>query len=426
MSEKTLQIVDGVRLPFAKAGGKLSHLSAGDLGTAATKALLAKTGIDPEVIDEVIFGCVCQPAGESNVARVIALRSGIPERVPARTVHRNCASGFEAITEAAEKVAAGRGEVFLVGGVESMSRAPLLFDNGAARKFGRLAKARSTRAKLGALMKFRPSDFRPRPALLKGLTDPTCGIGMGETAEILAREFSISRERQDAFALHSHRKAVIARSRLNEEIVPAYGHRFRPMLLDDGPREDTSSHALGRLRPIFVRKRGTVTAGNASQVTDGAVALLVASEAACKAHGFEPLGRLVAHAYAGCDPRRMGLGPIHAMAKARHMGAPRLEEAEVVELNEAFAAQALAVTDACASKRFCNEELKLNEALGEIPDEILNVNGGAIALGHPVGATGARLVLTSLLELKRRKGKLALATLCVGGGQGGALWLERN
>jgi len=249
---------------------------------------------------------------------------------------------------------------------------------------------------------------------------------MGETAEILAREFSISRERQDAFALHSHRKAVIARSRLNQEIAPAYGKKFNPMLRDDGPREDTSAHALSRLRPIFVRKRGTVTAGNASQVTDGAVALLVASEAACKKHDLEPLGRLVAHAYAGCDPRRMGLGPVHAIAKARKKGGPRLEKAEVVELNEAFAAQALAVMDACASKRFCKDELNLNEALGEIPDEILNVNGGAIALGHPVGATGARLALTSLLELKRRKGKLALATLCVGGGQGGALWLERN
>ncbi len=426
MSVNTLQIVDGVRLPFAKAGGKLSHLSAGDLGTAATKALLAKTGIDPEVIDEVIFGCVCQPADESNVARVIALRSGIPESVPARTVHRNCASGVEAITEAAEKIAAGRGEVFLVGGVESMSKAPLLFGNGAAKKFGRLAKARSTGARLRALMRFRPCDFRPRPALLKGLTDPTCGIGMGETAEILARQFSISRERQDAFALNSHRKAVIARSRLDKEIVPAYGRRFRPMLRDDGPREDTSAHALSRLRPIFVRKRGTVTAGNASQVTDGAVALLVASEEACEVHGLEPLGRVIAHAYSGCDPRRMGLGPAHAIAKARKLGGPRLDEADVVELNEAFAAQALAVGDACASRRFCRDELKLDEALGEMPDEILNVNGGAIALGHPVGATGARLVLTSLLELQRRKAKRALATLCVGGGQGGALWLERN
>lgn len=426
MSKKTLHVVDGIRLPFAKAGGKLAHLSAGDLGTAATKALLAKTGIDPEVIDEVIFGCVCQPAGESNLARVIALRSGIPENVPARTVHRNCASGFEAITEAAEMMAAGKGDVFVVGGVESMSRVPLTFSNESARKFQGVYKSRSTLGKLKAVAKFRPIDFRPRSALLKGLTDPTCGLGMGETAEVLARQFSISRDRQDAFALASHRKAIIARSRLDEEITPAYGRRFRPILEDDGPRKDSTSHALSRLRPIFARKRGTVTAGNSSQVTDGAVALLVASEDACKARELEPLGRLVCHAYSGCEPRRMGLGPVYAMAKARKMGGPLPEEAEVVELNEAFAAQALAVMDACSDKSFCKDECGLEEELGEIPEENLNANGGAIALGHPVGATGARLVLTSLLELKRRKAKKALATLCVGGGQGGALWLERN
>jgi len=426
MRRESLHVVNGIRLPFAKAGGELSGLSAGDLGTAVTKGLLARTGIDPAIVDEVIFGCVCQPAGESNVARVIALRSGIPESVPARTVHRNCASGFEAITQAAEKIAAGRGEVFLVGGVESMSRVPLLYNEGAVKKFGRLAKAKSLGSRMESMLNFRARDFRPVPALLKGLTDPTCGMGMGQTAEVLAREFSISRVRQDKFALRSHRRAILARTRLEEETGPAFGNGYRPLLFDNGPREDTSLKALSRLRPIFARKRGTVTAGNASQVTDGAVALLVASERACKEHGLEPLGRLTDWAYAGCDPKRMGLGPVHAIAKAESLGGPSLKDADLIELNEAFAVQALAVSEASSSTRFCREVLKRDKALGEFPEEITNPNGGAIALGHPVGATGARLVLTALYELKRRNAKRALTTLCVGGGQGGALWLERN
>ena len=426
MKRESLHVVNGFRLPFARAEGELSGLSAGDLGAAATKGLLARTGIDPAIVDEVIFGCVCQPAGESNVARVIALRAGIPESVPARTVHRNCASGFEAITQAAEKIAAGSGEVFLVGGVESMSRVPLLYNEGATKKFGRLFKAKAFGSRMRAMLNFRTRDFRPVPALLKGLTDPTCEMGMGETAETLAREFSISRVRQDKFALRSHRRAILARPRLEEETGPAFGHGYRPLLFDNGPREDTSLKALSRLRPIFARKHGTVTAGNASQVTDGAVALLVASERACKEHGLDSLGRLTDWAYAGCDPKRMGLGPVHAIAKAEGLGGPSLKDADLIELNEAFAVQALAVSEASTSTRFCREVLKRDKALGEFPEEITNVNGGAIALGHPVGATGARLVLTALYELKRRNAKRALTTLCVGGGQGGALWLERN
>ena len=426
MSTKSLHIVEGVRLPFIRAGGKLSRLSAGDLGTAVVKGLLARTGIDPAIIDEVIMGCVCQPAEESNLARVISLRSGIPQHVPARTVHRNCASGFEAITQAAEKIAANRGDIFLVGGVESMSQVPLLFPQSASSKFAQLAKSKTLSSRLGAMTNFRPRDFSPVPALLKGLTDSTCGMGMGQTAELLARDFNISRERQDRFALSSHKRAIESTARLKEEIITAFDHYQKPVLADDGPRLDSSLEKLNRLRPIFDHRHGSVTAGNSSQVTDGAVALLVASEDACKKYDLNPLGRLIDYAYSGCQPERMGLGPAYALAKGRKQGAPELSEIDLIELNEAFAAQALAVMDACKSEKFCHEKLGLEKVLGEMNEEIVNVNGGAIALGHPVGATGARLVLSALKELKARHQKTALATLCVGGGQGGALWLERN
>lgn len=426
MSTKSLHIVEGVRLPFTRAGGKLSRLSAGDLGTAVVKGLLARTGIDPAIIDEVIMGCVCQPAEESNLARVISLRSGIPQHVPARTVHRNCASGFEAITQAAEKIAANRGDIFLVGGVESMSQVPLLFPQSASSKFAQLAKSKKLRSRLSAMTNFRPRDFSPVPALLKGLTDSTCGMGMGQTAELLARDFNISRERQDRFALSSHKRAIESTARLKEEIITAFDHYQKPVLADDGPRPDSSLEKLNRLRPIFDRRHGSVTAGNSSQVTDGAVALLVASEDACKKYDLNPIGRLIDYAYSGCQPERMGLGPAYALAKGRKQGAPELSEIDLIELNEAFAAQALAVMDACKSEKFCHEKLGLEKVLGEMNEEIVNVNGGAIALGHPVGATGARLVLSALKELKARHQKTALATLCVGGGQGGALWLERN
>ena len=240
MNTRSLHIVDGVRLPFTKAGGKLSRLSAGDLGTAVVKALLARTGIDPATIDEVIMGCGCQPAEESNLARVISLRSGIPQCVPARTVHRNCASGFESITQAAEKIAAGRGDIFLVGGVESMSQVPLLFPKSASPKFGQLAKSRTLGSRLRALTGFRPKDFSPVPALLKGLTDSTCNMGMGQTAELLARDFNISRERQDRFALSSHKRAIESTERLKDEITTVFNHQQKPVLEDDGPRPDLS------------------------------------------------------------------------------------------------------------------------------------------------------------------------------------------
>ncbi|MES2695935.1 MAG: thiolase family protein [Verrucomicrobiota bacterium] len=420
-------IVDGLRTPFCKMGTVLAGADAVDLGRTAVAALLARTGIDPALVDETIFGCVGQPMDAANASRVIALRAGVPDHVPAVTVHRNCASGFEAITQAAEKIAAGRGDIFLVGGTESMSRYPLLYNERATRKYGALAKAKTAAQKLGALLRFRPADFAPKAALQLGLTDPVCGCNMGQTAETLARDWHISREEQDRFALQSHQRAAAAKGRLAEETWPVYprgGHAPAAVTEDNGVREGQTMEALAKLRPVFEKHGGTVTAGNASQITDGAVALLIASEAGLRRLGIAPLGRLVEYAYAGCEPGRMGLGPVYAIARAEERSGFGLKDADLIEINEAFAAQVIACRAAAASPEFAREHLGRTEALGEIPNEKLNVNGGGIALGHPVGATGARLVLTALKELHRRHARRALVSLCVGGGQGGALWLE--
>ncbi|MGH7939758.1 MAG: thiolase family protein [Limisphaerales bacterium] len=428
MNERMV-IVDGVRTPFCKMGTDLAPLGADELGRVAVNALLARTGLDPAIVDEVIFGCVAQPADAANVARVIALRAGIPQSIPAITVHRNCASGCEAVTQAWEKMAVGRGAIFIVGGAESMSNIPLLFKQATAEKFSRVARAKTFGQKLKAFAAFRPTDFTPRIGLQLGLTDPVCGLNMGETAEVLAREFSITRDEQDQFALCSHQRAISARDKLADEICPVFSGpvplKKSPVVQDNGPREGQTLEALAKLKPVFDRKTGSVTAGNSSQITDGAVALLVMTEKRAEALGFAPLGVLSGYAYAGCEPSRMGLGPLFAMARAELRTGLKIGDADIIEINEAFAAQTLAVLHGAVSEKFSRDCLGRQEPLGEIPMGRLNVNGGAIALGHPVGATGARLVLTSLKELQRRKARRALVTLCVGGGQGAALWLER-
>ncbi|MBP7948804.1 MAG: thiolase family protein, partial [Verrucomicrobiales bacterium] len=315
------------------------------------------------------------------------------------------------LTTAACRLAAGVGEIFIVGGVESMSQFPLLFPASAAAKFSALAKARSPAAKLAAWARFRPRDLAPRSALMLGLTDPVAALNMGQTAELLAKENRISREEQDAFALRSHQLAAAAAERLREEICPMHaGEDFQPVTADNGTRPDSSLESLAKLSPVFERGTGTVTAGNSSQVSDGAVALLAMSESRAASLGFRPLGVLRSFAWTGCDPARMGLGPVSAMEKACSLGGLTPADADLVEINEAFAAQVLAV---------------LRKLPHRIPNDRLNVNGGAIALGHPVGASGARLVLTVLKELQRRGGRRALVSLCIGGGQGGAAWLER-
>ena len=415
----TLVIVDGVRTPFCRAGSSLANLDAVELGRIAVSALLTKTGIDPHVVDETIFGCVGQPAHAQNIARVIALHAGLPEDKPAMTVHRNCASGLEAITTAYDKMCAGHGEVFVVGGTESMSQMPFYFSRPAVEKFALMARAKSFGQKMGAMAHFRPVDFAPVIGLKLGLTDPVAEMNMGQTAEVLAREFGISREAQDAFAMRSHLRAAAA---ADPAIVPVY-RAGGVELKDNGIRPDSSMEKLAKLSPMFDAKCGSVTAGNSSQITDGAVALLVATEEKAAQMGWKPLGRLVDYAFTGCDPKRMGLGPVRAMEAVLHRTHSRLADADIVEINEAFAAQVLAVMKCVrdkASARHCG----LEEPLGELDPARVNPRGGAIALGHPVGATGARLVLSALHQLRDTRQHRALVSLCIGGGQGGAALLE--
>ncbi len=409
-----LAIIDGVRTPFGKAGTELKSLPAQELGRLVAGELLERTGLDPAVIAHVIFGNVAQPPDAANIARVIALLAGIPEHIPAYTVHRNCASGFEAITSAYEKMAADQGDVFLVGGTESMSNIPLLFSPVAAEKFAALNRAKSLPARLAAMARFRPADFKPRVGVMLGLTDPVCGLNMGQTAEVLYNDFGISREQQDTFALESHQKATRARAKLREEMLTVYLPNVKFVQDDNGVRESQSLDALKKLKPVFAKHNGTVTAGNASQLTDGAVALLVANERRARELGFKPLGYLRGYATAGVDPKWMGLGPAYAIPAALKDADAKWGEIQLIEINEAFAVQVLAV-ELVLRKEF---DLKINR-------DLLNVNGGAIALGHPVGASGARLVLTVLKEMARRNLNVGLASACIGGGQGTAVVLER-
>ena len=412
---KNIYLVEGTRTPFCKMGSNFANTSAYELGVSATNALFAKMDLDPSLIDESVMGCVCQPADTANITRVIALKSGVPKSVPAYTVHRNCASGFESITQAHDKINAGRGSIYLSGGTENMTQAPFLYRKSAVDKFTHLSKCRTFRDRLHTILSFRPKDFAPIISLRLGLSDITVGMNMGETAELIGRENKVTRYHQDIFAMESHLKAHVAKEKLAQEISPFYFADGSFIAEDNGVRGEQNMGALEKLRPVF-DKQGTVTAGNASQITDGAVSLLIADEDAVKKNNWTPLGRISAYAYAGCDPERMGLGPVNAIQKVCEETNTKLNDFDLIEINEAFAAQVLAVC----------KQLKNNTDLGEVDKSKLNVNGGAIALGHPVGCSGSRIALTTLKELERRNAKKALISLCIGGGQGGAIILERD
>ncbi len=421
-------ILDGVRTPMAKAGTVLKDSPADDLAAFVVRELLARAQIQPGEIDEVVIGNVAQPANAANIARVIALKAGIPVSVPAFTVHRNCASGMESITTAALKILSGYGKVFIAGGVESMSNIPLLFPKEYAEFASRLSRAKSFGQRLSALAGFRMRMLKPEVALLEGLTDPISGLIMGLTAENLSRAFHIDREEQDELALLSHQRAAAAQrdGTLAQEIlpVPALPSFDRMVTQDNGIRENQSREALAKLPPYFDRRNGTVTAGNSSQITDGAAAVLLMAESQAKSRGLTPLGYLRDFAYASLEPDRMGLGPVYATSILLDRTGAVMKDIDYVELNEAFAAQVIACERAFASDEFSRNFLGRDKKLGELDRDRMNAQGGAIALGHPVGMTGTRLVIHALKELQRRKKNVGLATLCVGGGQGAALLLE--
>ncbi len=422
-----IAIVDGIRTPFCKMGTVFNDLSAVELGRLAARELIERSSLDVKHIDEVIFGCVGQPADAANIARVIGLLAGVPKTTPAYTVHRNCASGIEAVVSAALKIQAGEGRCILAGGTESMSNIPFYYTKEAQGIFMEISRAKTLTARLQAFAKFRMKNLLvPKIGLQMGLTDPVCGLNMGQTAEVLAKEFGITRREQDEFSLQSHLKAIANRNILREEIVPVIlSPKFKEAVLDDnGPREGQTMEALTKLKPFFERGTGTVTAGNSSQVTDGAGAILVMSESKSKELGFVPLGYLRSYAFAGVEPNRMGIGPAHAIPKALKKAGVKFSDMQAFEINEAFAAQVLACTKALASEKFA-KEFGYEGYTGTIDPSKLNVNGGGIALGHPVGTTGARLILTLLKHLKRNNLNIGVASLCIGGGQGAAVVLER-
>jgi acetyl-CoA acetyltransferase family protein len=423
-------IVEGLRTPYVKAGTLFKDLPAQELGRIVVSELLERAAIDRNLIDEVVIGNIAQPPEATNIARVIALKSGIPRHVPGVTVARNCASGMEAIATAHLKIASGMAEVIVAGGVESMSNIPILYPQEYGEVLAQAAKARTVPEKIGAFTKMKPRYFKPVIGLQVGLTDPICDLNMGETAEVLAKEFDISREWQDVFALMSHQRATQATDlgKLREEIVPVFPPPKYGAVVDEdnGIRKNQTLEALAKLRPVFDRYFGTVTAGNSSQITDGAAAVLVTSAEKAKALGYEPLGYIRSYAFAGLDPARMGLGPSLATPKALKLAGVSFKDIQLIELNEAFAAQVIANEMVFRDAKLSQKWLHREEPIGEINREILNVNGGAIALGHPVGSSGTRLVLTLLKEMKRRDLNLGLATLCVGGGQGAAMVLERK
>ncbi len=423
-----IAIVEGIRTPQCKAGGVFRDVSADDLGAYCVKEVLFRLNLSENKVDELIFGNVSQPMNKANIARVIALKSGLPNSIPAYTVLRNCASGAESLTTSAAKINAGEGNIYVVGGAESMSNIPLMFGKKMEVLFAKMMSSKSISQKLNTLRSFRPKDLQPVIGVVEGLTDPICGLIMGKTAEVLAREFQISRAEQDEFALLSHQRANKAQENhvLDKEILPlpmppAYKSiQFE----DDGPRNDQSLDALQKLRPYFDCHNGTVTVGNSCPLSDGAAALVVMNEEYAKNLRYKPLGYLVDYAYAGLELGRMGLGPVYATAKLLENSKIKFGDIDLIELNEAFAAQVIANERAFSSNEFAKTHLGRSQKIGDIDRNKLNVNGGAIALGHPVGATGARLILTLLKELRRQNRQLGLVTMCIGGGQGGAMFVE--
>jgi acetyl-CoA C-acetyltransferase len=424
---KPVYLVDGNRTPFIKAQGKPGPFKHADFGIAAARPLLQRMPFEPDAFDEVIMGSTMPGPDEANIARVIALRLGCGDRVPAYTVHRNCASGMQAIDSAALSIASGRSDLVLAGGIEAMSQAPLLFHPKTVAWLASWWGARSFGARMKVLGAFSPRMLAPVIALLKGLTDPVVGLNMGQTAEMIAHRFGISREQMDEFALHSHQKLHLAHEEGDlSEIVPMLDSRGNVYDFDDGVRPDSSMEKLAKLRPAFDKPYGLVTPGNSAQITDGAAALVIASEAAVKKHKLPVLAKLIATEWAALDPAEMGLGPAHAIAPLLKSQKLKVSDIDYWEINEAFAAQVLAVVAALKDKEYCKDKLGLRGAIGEIPSDRLNIHGGGVSLGHPVGASGARIVLHLAKVLEQRNAKSGIASLCIGGGQGGAMLIERS
>ncbi|MDE1942824.1 MAG: acetyl-CoA C-acetyltransferase [Betaproteobacteria bacterium] len=419
---RPVYLVDGARTPFLKARGVPGLFSASDLATQAGRALLLRQPFEPSDLSEVIIGCAAPAPDEVNIGRLTALRLGCGDKVPGFTVMRNCASGMQALDSAWLNIGLGRSDLVLAGGTDALSRAAVLFSDGMVQWLARWNAAKTPMQKAALLTRFKLRDLAPVIGLLKGLTDPTVGLSMGQTAEELACRFGISRQAMDAYAVESHRRALAAQAG-DPHRVPLMDAQGKGQALDDGVRADAHVEKLATLRPVFDKPYGHITAGNSSQVTDGAALLLLASENALARWNLKPLARLVDGQWAALSPAIMGLGPVHAATPLLERHHLTLQELDTVEINEAFAAQVLACLAAWQDVAWCRQELG-RDPLGAIDPARLNPYGGAIAVGHPVGASGARIVLEVLRALKEKGGRYGLASICIGGGQGGAMLIE--
>ena len=423
---KDIYIADAARTPFLKARGVPGEFAASDLAVSVCKELLLRNNIEPKNIDQVVAGCMLPLSNEANIARLIALRLGCGDKVPGWTVQRNCASGMQALDSAAQSIELSQYGLVLAGGTEVMSRSPLLYSLEMNEWLGRLRLSKTFAQKVSTAMQFRPRLLTPIIALLQGLSDPYKGLSMGQTAEELAYEFNIKRKEMDEFSLDSQRKSLYARdnAKFETEIVPLFSPSGKLYRHDDGIREDVNVDKLAKLKPVFDRY-GNITAGNSSQITDGASFMLLASKDAVEKYNLKVRGIIKDIAWSALDPSKMGLGPAHAMVDLLTRNSMSISDIDYFEINEAFAAQVIACLKSWQDEKYCKDYLGLDSVYGSIPEDRLNIDGGAIALGHPVSATGARISTHILNILERKEARYGVASLCIGGGQGGAVLIER-
>jgi acetyl-CoA C-acetyltransferase len=423
---RPVYIIDGARTPFLKARSGPGPFTPVDLAVQCGRPLLLRQPFKPDEFDQVILGCVNVIADEMNPARVAALRLGMGERMPAFTVQINCGSGMQSIDTAYRYIQDGISSLVFAGGTEALSYAPLVYRRSAVEWFGRMFTAKTVWQRLANFLTLRPSFFSPIIGLERGLTDPVVELNMGQTAEVVSKLFNISRRDADEYAVESHLRLAKAQAGnlLANEVEPAFDRAGKVYTLDDGVRPDSSVEKLATLKPAFERPWGKVTAGNSSQITDGASWIILASDDAVKKHGLKPKAVIVDSQWSALDPSIMGLGPVLAATEILKRQKLTLKDVELWELNEAFAAQVLACLAAWQDEKFCREVLGLPGAAGTIDRARLNVDGGAVALGHPVGTSGNRIVLHLVNAMKRLGLKRGIATECIGGGQGGAMLVE--
>lgn len=426
MTGRPVYIIDGSRTPFIRARTGPGPFTPVDLAVACGRPLLLRQPFAPDAFDQVILGCVNVIADEMNPARVAALRLGMGEAMTAFTVQINCGSGMQSLDIAYQYIREGKADLILAGGAEALSHAPLVFRKSAVEWYGRMFTARDFWSRLMAMAGFRPSFLKPIIGLERGLTDPVVELNMGQTAEILAHVFHVSRQEADQYAVESHQRLAKAQSEkfFDGELEPTFGRNGKVYDFDDGVRPDSSVEKLAELKPAFERPYGKVTAGNSSQITDGASWVILASEDAIAKHGLTPRAKIIDSQWSALDPSVMGLGPVLCSTAIMRRQRLALADIDLWELNEAFAAQVLACLAAWQDDAFCRDILGLDGAAGRIPRDKLNVDGGAIGLGHPVGASGNRITLHLANAMRRLGAKRGIATQCIGGGQGGAMLIE--